>query len=303
MSSGNTAVSKVDEENIVPIILQYSQLPPLLALQILQVITSPLHELKLLVTSLMQTNMNKSLLSDEKLDAIQSEVSTPFPYDCNQPGEILVTTPLSSETDCSHLINSSYLNAHLPIPSNIRLLSKDTMNAQNIGLPQSTFELKEIDSTVECESLEHHLISIPKPHQVPDIDTSVIATSTSKLLSKILQEVSIRCKKRTTHLPTIQINSSHSKTLGLSNIQKKDFKKKRKKDFKMFDLSQEQAHTNSLGQNARLGVVAPTYNVNNVMDLHNQRILMILTGIGHLQVNCISIGCVSVVVLTATQLT
>ena len=84
-----------------------------------------------------------------------------------------------------------------------------------MGLPQSTFKLKEIDlnnSIVECESLEHHPILIPKPNQVPDIDTSVIVTSTSKLLSKILQEVLLRCKKRTTHLSTIQINSSHSKT-------------------------------------------------------------------------------------------
>ena len=104
-----------------------------------------------------------------------------------------------------------------------------------MGLPQSTLELKEIDlnnSTVECESLEHHPISIPKPNQVPDTDTSVIATSTSKPLSKILQEVSIRCKKTTTQLPTIQINSSHSKTLGSSNIQKKDFKGKERKILK-----------------------------------------------------------------------
>ena len=80
------------------------------------------------------------------------------------------------------------------------------MNVQNMGLLQSTFKLKEIDlnnSIFECESLEHHPISIPKPNQVPDTDTSVIATSTSNLLSKILQEVLIRCKKRTTHLPTI----------------------------------------------------------------------------------------------------
>ena len=47
-------------------------------------------------------------------------------------------------------------NAHLPIPSNIRLLSNGTMNVQNMNIPQSTFELKEIDlnnSAVECESL------------------------------------------------------------------------------------------------------------------------------------------------------
>ena len=148
------------------------------------------------------------------------------------------------------------------------------MNVQNIGLPQSLLELKEIDlnnSTVECESLEHHPISIPKPNQLPDIDTSVIATSTSKQLSKILQEVSIRCKKTTTQLPTSQINSSHSKTLGSSNIQKKDIKKKRKRDFKMSNLSPEQTHTSSLGQNDRGGVLALTYNVNSAIDLHNQR--------------------------------
>ena len=131
-------------------------------------------------------DVTKYLPLDEKLDAIQSKVSTPFPSDCNQPGEVLVTTALSSETDGSQLTNSSHLNAHLPIPSNIRLLSNDSMNVQNMGLPQSAFELKEIDwnnSTVECESLEHHPISTPKPNKVPITDTSVIATSTPKLLS------------------------------------------------------------------------------------------------------------------------
>ena len=218
-------------------------------------------------------DVTKYLPSDEKLDAIQSKVSTPFPSHCNQPGEVLVTTALSSETNGSQLTSCSHLNAHLPIPSNIRLLSNDSMNVQGMGLPQSTFELGEVDwnnSMVECESLEHHPISTPKPNQVPITDTSVIAASTSKLLSGVLQEVSIRCRKRT-QLPTIQINLSHSGTLGSSNIQKKDFKKKRKKDFKRSNLSQEQAHTSLLGQNARVGVLALTYNVNSVTDLHNQR--------------------------------
>ena len=82
---------------------------------------------------------------------------------------------------------------------------------QNVDLPQSTSELKEIDmndATVKYESLEHDSISLP--NQIPDMDISVIATSTSKPLSKILQEVSVRCKKkaeRTTQLPDIQINS------------------------------------------------------------------------------------------------
>ena len=103
------------------------------------------------------------------------------------------------------------------------------------------------------------------------INISVTATSIPKPLSILLQEVLIRCKKRTTQLPTIQINLFHSKTLGSPNIQRKDFKKKRKKDFKMSNLSQEQAHTSSLGQNAGAGVLALTYNVNSGIDLHNQR--------------------------------
>ena len=75
------------------------------------------------------------------------------------------------------------------------------------------------NSTVEGESLEHH--SIPMSNQVPDIDISVIGTSTPKPLSKILQEVSIRCKKKDkrTQLPDIQINSSNSDTLGSLSIQ------------------------------------------------------------------------------------
>ena len=76
------------------------------------------------------------------------------------------------------------------------------------------------NATVEYGSLEHDSISLP--NQIPDIDISVIATSTPKPLSKILQEVSIRCKKkaeRTTQLPDIQINSSHSDTLGSLSIQ------------------------------------------------------------------------------------
>ena len=39
----------------------------------------------------------------------------------------------------------------------------------------------------------------------------------------------------------------------------------------MSNLSQEQAHTSSLGQNARIDVLALTYNVNSAIDLHNQR--------------------------------
>ena len=39
----------------------------------------------------------------------------------------------------------------------------------------------------------------------------------------------------------------------------------------MSNLSPEQTHTSSLGQNARVGVLALTYNVNSAIDLHNQR--------------------------------
>ena len=124
---------------------------------------------------------------------------------------------------CSQPADSCQLNIHLPRLSEADLLSSDTIDVQNMDLPQSTSELKEIDmndATVECESLKHDSISLP--YQIPDIDISVIATSTPKPLSKILQEVSIRCKKkaeRTTQLPDIQINSSHSETLDSLDIQ------------------------------------------------------------------------------------
>ena len=101
------------------------------------------------------------------------------------------------EDDCRQAVNSSQFDIHLPRLSDTDSLSSATIDMQNMDLPQSTSELKEIDlnnSTVEGESLEHHSISIS--NQVPDIDISVIATSTPKPLSKILQEVSIRCKKK-----------------------------------------------------------------------------------------------------------
>ena len=39
----------------------------------------------------------------------------------------------------------------------------------------------------------------------------------------------------------------------------------------MSNLSPEQTHTSSLGQNARVSVLALTYNGNSAIDLHNQR--------------------------------
>ena len=124
---------------------------------------------------------------------------------------------------CSQPADSCQLNIHLPGLKDTDSLPSATIDVQNMDLPQSTPELKETDmnnATVECELLEHDSISLP--NRIPDIDISVIATSTQKPLSKILQEVSIRCKKkakRTTQLFDIQISSSHLDTLGSLSIQ------------------------------------------------------------------------------------
>ena len=153
-------------------------------------------------------------------DSIKSDHSLNTDPDCPLSSSIQL---MEEDDDCSQPANSSQLSIQLPTLSETDLLSNDTIDVQNMDLPQSTSELKEIDmnnATVECESLEHDSISLP--NRIPDIDISVIATSTPKPLSKILQEVSIRCKKkaeRTTQLPDIQINSSHSDTLGSLSIQ------------------------------------------------------------------------------------
>ena len=191
----------------------------------------------------------KSLSLNEKLDAKQLIVSTSSTSDCSQSAEDIVfphPNPDSIKSDhslntdpecslpssiqqteeddvCTQPADSCQLNIHLPGLNDTDSLSSATIDVQNMDLPQSTSELKEIDmndATVEYESLE--LDSISLPNQIPDIDISVIATSTPKPLSKILQEVSIRCKKkaeRTTQFPDIQINSSHSDTLGSLSIQ------------------------------------------------------------------------------------
>ena len=177
-----------------------------------------------------------TLSLSSKTDCSQSAEDIVFPHpnpNCTKSDHSLNTDPecsLSSriqpieEDDvCSQPADSCQLNIHLPGLSDTDSLSSATTDVQNMDLPQSTSELKEIDmnnATVECELLEHDSISLP--NQIPDIDISVIATSTPKPLSKILQEVSIRCKKkaeRTTQLPDIQINSSHSDTLGSLSIQ------------------------------------------------------------------------------------
>ena len=177
-----------------------------------------------------------TLSLSSKTDCSQSVEDIVFPYpnpNCTKSDDSLNTDPecsLSSriqliEQDdvCSQPADSCQLNIHLPGLNDTDSLSSATTDVQNMDLSQSTSELKEIDmnnATVECELLEHDSISLP--NQIPDIDISVIATSTPKPLSKSLQEVSIRCKKkaeRTTQLPNIQINSSHSDTLGSLSIQ------------------------------------------------------------------------------------
>ena len=177
-----------------------------------------------------------TLSLSSKSDCSQSAEDIVFPHpnpDCIKSDHSLNTDPeclllsniqlTEKEDDCRQPVNSSQFDIHLPRLSDTDSLSSATIDMQNMDLPQSTSELKEIDlnnSTVEGESLEYHSISVS--NQVPSIDISVISTSTPKPLSKILQEVSIRCKKkdkRTTQLPDIQINSSHSDTLGSLSIQ------------------------------------------------------------------------------------
>ena len=151
-------------------------------------------------------------------DSIKSDHSLNTDPECSLSSSIQLT---EEDDVCSQPADSCQLNIHLPGLNDTDSLSSATIDVQNMDLPQSTSELKEIymnNATVECELLEHDSISLP--NQIPDI--SVIATSTPKPLSKILQEVSIRCKKkaeRTTQLPDIQINSSHSDTLGSISVQ------------------------------------------------------------------------------------
>ena len=178
----------------------------------------------------------KTLSLSSETDCSQSAEDIVFPHP--NPGSIKSDHSLNADPEyslsssiqlteeddvCSQPADSCQLNIHLPGLNDTDSLSSATIDVQNMDLPQSTSELKEIDmtnATVECELFEHDSISLP--NQIPDIDISVIATSTPKPLSKILQEVSVRCKKkaeRTTQLPDIQINSSHSDTLGSLSIQ------------------------------------------------------------------------------------
>ena len=156
---------------------------------------------------------------DPNPDSIKSDHLLNADPECSLSSSIQLT---EEDDVCSQPADSCQLNIHLPGLNDTDSLSSATIDVQNMDLPQSTSELKEIDmndATVECELLEHDSISLP--NQIPDIDISVTATSTTKPSSKILQEVSIRYKKkdkRTTQLPDIQINSSHSDTLGSSKV-------------------------------------------------------------------------------------
>ena len=133
----------------------------------------------------------KSLSLNETLDANQLIVSTSSTSDCSQSEEVLATTlSLSSETDCSqsaediphpnpdsiksdHSLNT---DPECSLSSSIQLTEEDDVCSQpadscqlNIHLPGlNDTELKEIDmnnATVECELLEHDLISLP--NQIP----------------------------------------------------------------------------------------------------------------------------------------
>ena len=193
-----------------------------------------------------------TLSLSSKIDCSQSAEDITFPHpnpNCitsDHPSNIdpkcllLSNIQLIEKDDvCSQPADSCQLNIHLPGLNDTDSLSSATIDVQNVDLPQSTSELKEIDmnnATVECKLLEHDSVSLP--NQIPDLDISVIATSTPKPLSKILQEVSIRCKKkaeRATQLPDIQINSSHSDTLGSLSIQNEITQT----DFKLSTLTSE----------------------------------------------------------------
>ena len=100
-----------------------------------------------------------------KPDCIKSDHSLNTDLECLLLSNIQLT---EKEDDCRQPVNSSQFNIHLPRLSEADLLSNDTIDVQNMDLPQSTSELKEIDmndATVECESLEHDSISLP--NQIP----------------------------------------------------------------------------------------------------------------------------------------
>ena len=127
-------------------------------------------------------------------DCIKSDHSLNTDLECLLLSNIQLT---EKEEDCRQPVNSSQFNIHLPRLSKADLLSNDTIDVQNMDLPQSTSELKEIDmndATVECESLEHDSISLP--NQIPDIDISVIATSTPKPLSKSCKKYQLDVRRR-----------------------------------------------------------------------------------------------------------
>ena len=92
-------------------------------------------------------------------DCIKSDHSSNIDPKCLLLSNIQL---IEKDDDCSQPANSCQLDIHLPTLSETDLLSNDTIDVQNMDLPQSTSELKENDmnhATVEYESLEHDSIS------------------------------------------------------------------------------------------------------------------------------------------------
>ena len=92
-------------------------------------------------------------------DSIKSD----HPLNTDPKCSLSSSIQLTEEDDvCSQPADSCQLNIHLPGLNDTDSLSSATIDVQNMDLPQSTSELKEIDmndATVEYESLEHDSIS------------------------------------------------------------------------------------------------------------------------------------------------
>ena len=112
-----------------------------------------------------QTDCSQSaediVLPHPNLNCIKSDHSLNTDPECFLSSSIQLT---EKDDICSQPADSCQLNIHLPRLGEADLLSNDTIGVQNMDLPQSTSELKEIDmndAIVECESHEHDSISLP----------------------------------------------------------------------------------------------------------------------------------------------
>ena len=93
--------------------------------------------------------------------SIKSDHSLNTDPECSLSSSIQLT---EEDDVCSQPADSCQLNIHLSGLNDTDSLSSATIDVQNMDLPQSTSELKEVDmndATVECESLEHDSISLP----------------------------------------------------------------------------------------------------------------------------------------------